>query len=224
MSPELGMATYCDQLAHALITQAGHQLTLIGFSLGARIALEIAVRLPGQVREVVLISAAGPLECGDFLPHMAGRAVFRTAQRSPRLFQSLTATQSILSRSAPNLLFKALFANAQGADRMLASDAHFRRTVQTMIAASLQSGATGYRREVLAYVAPWADLLPRVRAPVTIWHGTADNWSPPAMADALAARLPHVAAVHKLPGLSHYSTLAAAITTYVQSCNSARTA
>ena len=45
--------------------------------------------------------------------------------------------------------------------------------------------------------------------PVTIWQGSEDDWTPPAMAEALAALLPTTPAVHILPGCSHFSTLRA---------------
>ena len=79
------------------------------------------------------------------------------------------------------------------------------------LAAALRDGAPGYRRELAAYVAPWSDVLAQVTQPVTLWHGTDDTWAPIAMAEALAAALPQVAAVHRLAGLSHYSALAHAL-------------
>lgn len=73
------------------------------------------------------------------------------------------------------------------------------------------AGARGYSRDLLDYVSPWADWVATVEQPVTIWHGAADNWAPPAMADALAAILPNVVRVNRLLGYSHYSTLQVAL-------------
>lgn len=64
-------------------------------------------------------------------------------------------------------------------------------------------------REIAAYVRDWSAILPAIRHPVTLWHGAEDNWSPTDMAEALAERLPAVTALHRLPGLLHYSTLRA---------------
>lgn len=50
-----------------------------------------------------------------------------------------------------------------------------------------------------------------MRCPVRIWQGGADTWSPPAMADCLADRLPAVVGVERLAGLSHYSCLFEAV-------------
>ena len=73
----------------------------------------------------------------------------------------------------------------------------------------LGHGRANYVREIGAYVRDWSAILPAIRHPVTLWHGAEDNWSPPAMAEALAERLPYVTALHRLPGLSHYSALRA---------------
>ncbi len=207
---DLNFPAYVGHLARAIDAQFPHgSITLIGFSAGARIALEVEARLAARVEEIILVSAAAPLQSGAFLKHMAGRLVFGTALRSPIAFRALTWAQAQLARWAPDRLYQSIFASALGADRDLRADVHFKQVIQTVIGRTLQSGAAGYRREVLAYVQPWADPLPRVTSPVTLWHGTADNWTPIGMADALAAALPHVRAVHRLDGLSHYSTLAA---------------
>jgi pimeloyl-ACP methyl ester carboxylesterase len=209
---QLGFDAYCDHLARHIDAAAGSDpLGLIGFSLGARMALEMADRLGPRVAQVVLVSAAAPLEFGDFLPYMAGRPVFRTAQMSGLLLQVLCVGQAGLARFAPDRLVDALFASARGADVQLAQGKDFRTGLKAMIAHSLRNGATGYRREVCAYVKPWGQLVSRIAAPVSIWHGLEDNWSPPAMARALADALPNVRDIHLLPGQSHYSTLAAVL-------------
>ena len=210
---DLDFPAYVDHLAQLVRARfPDEQIVLIGFSAGARMALELGVTLEGRVDEIILVSAAAPLQMGAFLKDMAGRPVFATAQLSPLAFRALTWTQSQWARFSPDSLFQSIFASAQGPDDALKSQAHFRQVIQSMIVKTLQSGSPGYRREILAYVAPWADLLPRVTAPVTLWHGTADNWTPIGMADALEAALPDVRAVHRMPGLSHYSTLQAALT------------
>lgn len=51
----------------------------------------------------------------------------------------------------------------------------------------------------------------RVTQPVAFWQGLADTWTPPAMARALAAARPETRMLRPFPGLSHYSTLKAAL-------------
>lgn len=197
----------------------GGPLHLIGFSLGARIALELAASrtLRSRIQAMDLISPAAPLELGHFLPHMAGRPVFELARRSSLIFRCMVWLQGLLARFAPSFLYNSLFASAAGADAALASTPLFRSILGDVLLTSLSTAASrkAYRREVSAYVRPWAEsVLPFVHAKhVTIWQGEADNWTPPAMASALASSLtstpPRV--VHLLTGLSHYSTLAEAL-------------
>ena len=198
-----------DDLAVAVRARFGDApVALVGFSLGAFVAVELAGRLGAQVSRLDLIAAAAPLETGDYLGAMAGAPVFRAARGAAWRLAALLRFQALLARVAPGLLFRLIFAGAAGADRALVSQARFRDGIGAMLAAALRGGAPGYRRDLIAYVTPWSAALGKVMAPVTLWHGSEDNWTPPAMADALAAALPDVAAVHRLAGLSHYSTLA----------------
>ena len=71
--------------------------------------------------------------------------------------------------------------------------------------------ARGYRREISGYVAQTSGRLSRLTQPVTLWQGLADTWTPPAMAQALAAARPETRTLRTFPGLPHYSTLQAAL-------------
>ena len=213
----LDFPAYIKHLNNIISTQFLHgPITLVGFSLGARIALELAIKLETRIDEIILVSAAAPLQSGRFLNAMAGRLVFGAALRAPVIFSALTWVQGQLAKRAPGRLFQSIFSSARGADQSLKYDPHFMGVIQTAIAKSLQPCAAGYKQEMLAYVAPWSDVLVRVKAPVTLWHGTADNWTPIGMADAFEAALPYIRTVHRLPGHSHYSTLHSFLTSLVE--------
>lgn len=207
--PHLNFVQYSTVLAQEIVTRFPTQpIHLIGFSLGAHMALEVAARLNERVARVSLVSAGAPLACGVPLPQMAGGTVFKMARDAPRRFLALSAAQSALANIAPALLARMMFTSAQGADVQLKQEPHFMAAMQTILRHSLGAGLAGYRREMCAYVLPWEDILPRVAAPVTLWHGDQDNWAPPMMAEWLSGQLPNVAALHWLPGKSHYSALA----------------
>jgi pimeloyl-ACP methyl ester carboxylesterase len=204
------LSEHFDALASGLeVRFGGSPFRLVGFSLGAYVALEIASRMRSAVSHISLVSAAGPLSKGDFLPDMAGRMVFRAARDAPFLFTALTSVQSLVVRIAPEKLFDALFASAQGMDRDLAAQPHFRAKIIEALNDCLRDGASGYRHELSGYVQDWSAVLSRVTQPVELWHGSLDNWAPPAMAEALADALPNVRMLHRLEGHSHYSTLQA---------------
>lgn len=184
---------------------------LIGFSLGAFAALQVAPHLGARVASLDLVSAAAPLELGDFLDGMAGKPVFSIARRSPWGLSVLSAFQGWLARHARKRLFEMLFATAAGADRDLAADPAFRAEIGGVLDASLNAGRAGYLHDVLAYVRPWAGGLAAVEAPTRVWHGLQDNWAPVAMAQALDRALPGPVRIEIADGLSHYSCLHAAM-------------
>ncbi len=201
-----------DALAAAIGAHfAGQAFDLVGFSLGGFVALEVAARLGAQVARIDLVAVAAPLESESDLATMAGAAVFRAARDAPWRLAVMVRGQALLGRIAPDMLHRVLFASARGNDASLAAQPHFRSVMRGLLASALRDGAPGYRRDLAAYVAPWSDCLAQVIAPVTLWHGTDDNWAPIAMAETLAAQMPKVVAFHRLDGLSHYSTLAHAL-------------
>lgn len=144
---------------------------------------------------------------GDFLASMAGKPLFALARRSPPMLRRAASLQSTLALMAPDLLFKALFAGAQGADRQLARDAAFKRAMQACMKRGLGHRGAAYARDLVAYVQPWAGTLASVGARAHLWHGDQDNWAPKGMAPALGRALPNVGGIRLLEGLSHYSTL-----------------
>lgn len=200
-----------DHLAQRICKLAGDDapLRLVGFSLGAFAALQVASRIADKPVSLHLVSAVAPLQSGDFLPHMAGRAVFTLAQQRPALFSALSGIQSAIGRVSAKTLMTALFASAQAKDLRLRDDPQFREQIAEVIRLGLGSGLQNYKREIRAYVQDWSNLLPAIQHEVTLWHGDEDNWSPPQMAVTLDRLLPNVSAVKMLPGHSHYSTLLA---------------
>jgi pimeloyl-ACP methyl ester carboxylesterase len=205
-----GDACFANLARQTLALAQGRPVHLMGFSMGAFVALQTCRFLPGQVASLHLVSAAAPLEAGDFLPHMAGRQVFGLAQRTPRLLAVLTRLQAGLSRLWPRALYAMLFASAAGADQPLVRQSAFARTMQAALFHALASRRPGYLRELQAYVQPWQHTLSQVAVPARLWHGTQDNWAPPDMAIALHKALPVGSQLHWLEGASHYSALLAA--------------
>lgn len=184
-------------------------LHLIGFSLGAAAALRTAAHLGDQVRQIDLVSAAGPLELGDYLDGMAGAPIFRMASANPWAFRLLTRLQGLMARQVPGRLFAMLFATAQGADQVLRDSPEFRAGMQQVLREALSQGRQGYCQEIAHYVRTWSGEISRVDAPVAIFHGADDNWSPVAMAEDVAHELGHCETLTVWPGLSHYSALQA---------------
>ncbi|MBI1648686.1 alpha/beta fold hydrolase [Hyphomicrobium sulfonivorans] len=202
--PDLDAVAYADDLAGRVQAYADNRpVHLIGFSLGARTALELAGRIGPEVAQIDLISPAGPLDGSDHINAMAGRAIFSMAAARPKLFRLHSAMQGWFARRCPGLLYRALFAD--GSESM-ARNAEFRRTMEGILKQCFANGSAGYRREILAYVGPWSSLPTRVKTPTIIWQGGRDSWTPPIMSERLATLLPN-AERHLLPELGHYGAL-----------------
>jgi pimeloyl-ACP methyl ester carboxylesterase len=182
--------------------------TIIGFSVGAMLALQLAAARTPQVKTLILISPAAPLSLGNFLPHMAGKPVFELAKNNPKLLKFLTKLQCLLTNFAPKLLRNQLFHKSGAADRALLKDAAFCDTLAAGFKNCFCTHPASYAACLQAYVSDWSAALGNVTCPVTIWHGENDKWSPPAMAKAIGAALPNPATLHFVPNAEHYSTLA----------------
>lgn len=201
---------YFVRLAAQILAQFPEgPLRLVGFSLGAAAALRVAPHLAERVQQIDLVSPAAPLGLGDVLDGMAGAPVFRAALTGRAHFALLTFLQAQLARLASAQMASALMARAQGADRVLAADPHFIAQLAASLRHSLLAQRAAYRQEIALYVTGWSDELAKVHQPVAIWQGSEDDWTPPAMAQALAQRLPSRPAVEVMPGLSHFSALRA---------------
>ncbi|MEP4485235.1 MAG: alpha/beta hydrolase [Halioglobus sp.] len=203
----LGKEGYYQLLADHIETLAsGKQVVLIGFSIGSYVALEVAGILGDRVSQVHLISAVAPITGGDFLDSMAGSLVFKLARDKPSAFFLLTQCQRVLAVLAPSVLLKMLFSSAAGADKELIAQKSFQSHIAQILRECFQEGATGYMRDINFYVT-W-HRIPQLRArSVSIWHGSADNWSPVAMTEYLSSTLSCATHVEVMNGLSHYSCL-----------------
>ena len=179
---------------------------ILGFSIGAALALRVAARLGDAIGPLSLISPAGPLDRPGVFDGMGGgAAVFRAAQANGRQFAATVAVQSLLARLSPDLVRRLLFAGADPKDRGFSAEPGARAVLRSVFASAWADGGQAYRRDIGLYVEPWSDELPRVTTPVRIWHGTADRWAPVAMGRDLASRIPQADLTET--GGGHYTTL-----------------
>lgn len=200
---------YYQFLAQEISKQAaGKQVDVVGFSIGAFIALQTCRYLGnGVVRNLHLISAAAPLDAGDFLETMAGKQVFQLARTFPSLFVLLSYWQGVLALLFPKALFRLLFASAAGGDKALSVDHEFQSSITKILRSCFIGSIQGYVRDIKSYVQPWKDTLSGIGVNTHIWHGAEDNWSPVSMAEYLQSAIPDCSSTKIFGGLSHYSCL-----------------
>jgi pimeloyl-ACP methyl ester carboxylesterase len=186
---------------------ADGQINVVGFSIGAMVAIKIAVARPRRVGRLTLISPAAPLSLGNFLPEMAGKPVFTLAMKHPKALKLLTRVQGLLSSVAPNFLIKQLFAKCGKAESALIDDPSFRTVIRHGFSNSFQQHPDAYVGFIRSYVEDWSADLNRVNCPVDLWHGMHDTWSPIAMSQKLGDSFSTSAHVSLIQDTEHYSTL-----------------
>ena len=187
------------------------RLHVVGFSIGAMVAIKVAAARPNRVGRLTLISPAAPLSLGDFLPDMAGRAIFDMALNRPRTLRFVTKAQAVLSRVLPNMLINQVFAKCGTLEKELLDDAGFRAIIQHGFHNSFREHPNAYIGLLHSYVGDWSAEIAQVFCPTEIWHGDKDTWSPISMAHALVQALPNGANLNVVQNGEHYSTLKQAL-------------
>ncbi|MDD2769127.1 MAG: alpha/beta hydrolase [Methylococcus sp.] len=201
-------AAYYQFLAGEISRQAeGRAVDIVGFSIGAFVALQTCRYMAGKVRSLHLISAAAPLDGDSFLGAMAGKRVFQLARVCPAAFGLMSYWQGFLASFFPFALFRMLFASAAGEDKKWVADREFKSGIAKILKSCFAGGIRGYARDMRAYVRPWKDVLSEVSVNTYIWHGAEDNWSPKDMAEYLKSAIPGCVSAEIFSGLSHYSCL-----------------
>ncbi|MDA8310421.1 MAG: alpha/beta fold hydrolase [Actinomycetota bacterium] len=170
-------------MLHEVASSAGTPFDLLGYSLGARVALHTALRAPGGLRRLVLISGTAGIE------DPARRAERR--RRDQALADEVEADlDGFLQRWVASPMFAGL------ADPGLAER---RRNTASGLASSLRLAGTGTQ-------APLWDRLGELRAPLLALAGADDMRF--ALAAARLARLAVDGAFSLVPGAGHAAHLA----------------
>jgi pimeloyl-[acyl-carrier protein] methyl ester esterase len=191
-----------------LAAAAPRRCVVLGWSLGAQLALAWARHAPQQVTHLVLVAAT---PC--FVQRMEGPNAW------PHGASALTMRQftSAMQRDVPGLLRRFVALQAQGGARV-AGVAHKLRTALFTNALPAQ--------EVLAAGLEWlrsTDLraqLPSISQPALVIHGARDAVTPCAAGEALAALLPHaqlevIADAGHAPFLSHPDRIVARMAAFI---------
>jgi pimeloyl-[acyl-carrier protein] methyl ester esterase len=171
-----GQGTPAEQawLIHQTLESVSDRYSLLGWSLGAQIALDLAAATPSQIDRLVLVSATPKFAAAPGWPYAMPPATLaklatqlRTDyKRTVRDFLDLQVRGSSEGASALEVLRHALFVHGEAQPQALE--------------AGLNTLATSDLRAT----------LPHVRAPTLVIAGQHDRITPPAASRALAEALP----------------------------------
>ena len=206
-SPQAGrsLGGFADDLAALLDHLGVAKAAVIGVSGGGPYALSLLARLPGRLGPGALVAGLGPPSVlassrADFFPivrwalHVVGIA----PALAPLLARPVVRALRLRGRLRLGMRL------AAPADREVLADPAVLDILVGAQHAGLMQGGYGAVQDLLLYVRPWDVSLAAIRAPCTLWHGTADRIVPAAVAVALAEVLP-TARLRLIPGEGHYS-------------------
>ncbi|MFL6602862.1 MAG: pimeloyl-ACP methyl ester esterase BioH, partial [Steroidobacteraceae bacterium] len=171
-----GLGTPAEQawLIHSTLTSVSNRYSLLGWSLGGQIALDLAAAMPGQVDRLVLVAATPRFAQSPNWPHgMQPSALTKLAtqlrqdyRQTVSDFLELQVRGSLEGSSVLEQLRKALFTHGEAQPGALE--------------AGLNTLATSDLRPTLSHV----------RAPALVVGGQNDRITAPAASRALAQALP----------------------------------
>jgi pimeloyl-[acyl-carrier protein] methyl ester esterase len=200
--PGYGDAAACtpytlERMADTLAIRAPRQCSVVGWSLGAQVALTWATRAPQQIRRLALMAATPCFTQRSDWPHAV------TPQRMRQFASSI-------GRDCPGVLRRFVALQSHG-DRHAVRVAHQLRTAlfthPLPAQAVLESGL-----EILR-LADGRAMLTSVQQPTLVLHGAHDAVTPCVAGEALSRALPHarfqlVAGAGHAPFLSHPEAVA----------------
>jgi pimeloyl-[acyl-carrier protein] methyl ester esterase len=203
-----GLGTPAEQAwsIHSTLASVSNRYSLLGWSLGGQIALDLAAAMPGQIDRLVLVAATPRFIQSADWPHGMQPAVItklatqlrQDYRRTVSDFLELQVRGSVEGSSVLEQLRHALFVHGQAQPEALE--------------AGLNTLATSDLRPTLSHV----------RAPALVIGGQNDRITAPAASRALAQALPDARYVEMrraahAPFLSHRGEFAALVDKFLRS-------
>ncbi|SCF39757.1 Pimeloyl-ACP methyl ester carboxylesterase [Micromonospora mirobrigensis] len=186
------------------------RFAVVGRSGGGPHALACAALLPERVTRAAVLVGLAPAGAPDldWYSGMTDGNVddFGLADEdAAELKLSLTERARNAQRD-PMTLLEVLRPQLSESDIRVVDDVTIRRLLTDMYAEALRHGPDGWIDDVLALRRAWDFDLGAIRAPVRLWHGEQDRFSPVAHSRWLADRIAN-AEVQVQPGAAHFGAV-----------------
>jgi pimeloyl-ACP methyl ester carboxylesterase len=183
---------------------------VLGRSGGGPHALACAALLPGRVTRVgVLVSiapwAAEGLNWFDGMCDSNVAEYKAAANGAERLTARLVQAAAAINAD-PASHVAALSPEMPVSDRRVVADAGIRSLLAANYAEALRGSADGWIDDALAFCEPWGFDLADIKAPVLLWHGEDDVFSPVAHTRWLKEQISRTILEIK-PGIAHFGAL-----------------
>lgn len=169
------------------------RFSVFGYSGGGPFALATAALMPARVASLTNVSAMGPLrtpEANAALSRRQRLERFTAARLSPLVrFRARQIARMVQSDVGEFLRRRANA--APPLDRVHIEDAAINSVMRQDLLASMGAGGATVTHEYRLMARHWGFDLADVRAPMQLWHGSADDVVPLWLAESVAARVPH---------------------------------
>jgi pimeloyl-ACP methyl ester carboxylesterase len=186
------------------------QFAVVGRSGGGPHALACAAILPHRVtRAAVLVGLAPPSADGlDWLAGMAASNIvhYTTAAAGVDALAAWLGPAADAIRADPAELLGRLRGELPDPDRQVVSNPAIRTMLTASYSEALRASAYGWVDDTLAFLARWGFSLASVTAPVLVWHGENDVFSPASHAVWLATRLSGATVIVQ-SGAAHFAAI-----------------
>jgi pimeloyl-ACP methyl ester carboxylesterase len=186
------------------------RLSVVGRSGGAPHALACAALLQDRVICAVALSSLAP--CGaEGLDWSAGMAdsnvqAYRDAEDNlGALIRTLDEQATKVRRSSEGLL-NVLWPEMAGSDRAVVGDIALRQKIAQIHVEAVSETTDGWIDDVIALSRPWGFRLSDITAPVKLWSGSDDVFSPCSHTKWLAKRI-DCADLEIVPGAAHFGAV-----------------
>ncbi|MGC5017728.1 alpha/beta fold hydrolase [Micromonospora sp. DT47] len=186
------------------------RFAVVGRSGGGPHALACAALLPDRVTRAAVLVGLAPAGAPD-LDWYAGMAEanvgdFGLADEDPAELTLELTMRAADARRDPRTLLEFLRPQLPEPDIRVVDDVAIRRLLTDMYAEALRHGPEGWIDDVLAMRRGWGFDLGAIRAPVRLWHGEQDRFTPVGHSRWLASRIPR-AQVQVQPGAAHFGAV-----------------
>ena len=188
------------------------KFAVVGRSGGGPHALACAAILTERVTRAAALVSLAPRDA-EGLNWYAGMGESNVAE-----YQAAeSARQGVAARIAPhadsmreNPLSHIDFLDAElhESDRRVIADYGIRAMLSSNFAEALKNSGDGWVDDILAFISPWGFDVRRISAPVMLWHGADDVFSPVAHTEWLARRLKNPTVMIE-PNMAHFGAVAA---------------
>jgi pimeloyl-ACP methyl ester carboxylesterase len=186
------------------------RFAVVGRSGGGPHALACAALLPDRVARTAVLVGLAPAGAPD-LDWSGGIAEDNESAYSTADADFSTLTERLRLRADrtlrdPESLLNALRAHMKESDKRVVDDVVMRRLLADTYTEGLKDGPYGWIDDVFALRGEWGFNVNSINAPVRIWHGADDSFSPVSHAHWLAARIPN-SVIQIQSGSAHFGAM-----------------